>query len=1031
MSGTSILYNSRNKIQAFFKRLVSKPLLFSICIFCIIGLLISVIIYQRYKGYIADQNQRAEQILDDTKNRLQLALNQSLLSTNLLAFITKDENLKQKFDSIAAGILKNNQYIDILELVPNGVITHAYPLKGNESVIGYNILKDTLRNKEAYKAINKKQLFFAGPFQLKQGGMGVVGRLPVFHKDKFWGFTAVVIKMNTLLKAVGIDSSGRNGFFVQLSKINPDTGVEEYFMPQKKLKEKFSTSVIVPDGEWKLTIIPVEGLYSIKQLATILILGIFLTLLATRIAYTTAKKPEELEKQVRLKSLELEKSNKRNKAILNAITDTLYVIDSNGKFIDFNNPYNNPTLFPADFFIGKYVTELLPPDISIKAMENIKNVIQDKSTLLHAYQMEINDAMHYYEATYSCSGLNEVLVIVRDVTNRIESENAIKKSEENLWQVLQSTLDLFYVIDTSFRVTLINDIARIRLKKLWGSQVTLGSNILDHIPEPEKDRVYKKMLETFEGKKIEYEIPVIEDHNQLWLLVNLLPIRDQSEKITGLAVITKDISDKKKTELELIKSNNRFELITKTTNDAIWEWNLETGELWANETHQQLYGLTLKDPFPDEQKWIDRIHPEDREQIVSLQRAILNSDKNVFICEYRFFTREKGYRDIYDRSYIVRDQNGKPLLRTGSMMDVSEQKRNQEEIFKAHARFDIVSKATSDIVWDWDIKHNIIWWNDNYYQIMGYNKQNDFVDIENWFNGIHPGDEKRVRQKISEVFAGKESIWRDEYRFSKQDGTYIDVLDRGFIIRDKTGKATRMIGSMVDLTERIRKEEELNESYRAIRKLTDHLQNIREEERTHIAREIHDELGQQLTVLKMDASWLNKKIGDSDPATKEKLKDLLSILDDTVKTVRRISSELRPSLLDDLGLFAAMEWQLHEFGKRSGIQTSINASNTDMNLSNEIKTALFRIFQESLTNVARHSDAKNIEVNLQQQENNFVMSIFDDGKGFNKNQIAKKRTLGILGMNERTRMVGGYYEITSVPGKGTKVSVSIPVNNSQ
>jgi signal transduction histidine kinase len=154
----------------------------------------------------------------------------------------------------------------------------------------------------------------------------------------------------------------------------------------------------------------------------------------------------------------------------------------------------------------------------------------------------------------------------------------------------------------------------------------------------------------------------------------------------------------------------------------------------------------------------------------------------------------------------------------------------------------------------------------------------------------------------------------------------------------------------------------------------------------------------------------------------------MQMLDETVKTVRRISSELRPSLLDDLGLTAAMEWQLQEFEKRFGIKTILNISEADIKLPDAIKTSLFRILQESLTNVARHSHATKVKVCFEKNADCLTLSIKDDGKGFDKEKIADRKTLGILGMRERTSMIGGTYEILSKPGKGTRVVVSIPLS---
>ena len=179
----------------------------------------------------------------------------------------------------------------------------------------------------------------------------------------------------------------------------------------------------------------------------------------------------------------------------------------------------------------------------------------------------------------------------------------------------------------------------------------------------------------------------------------------------------------------------------------------------------------------------------------------------------------------------------------------------------------------------------------------------------------------------------------------------------------------------------------------------------------------------------MDVSWLNKKLGGVDKAITVKLENLTSMLDGTVRTVRRISSELRPSLLDDLGLVPAIEWQLREFEKHSGLEIEFIEPEEEIAIPESIKTGLFRIVQESLTNVARHADASKVKVRLQQKGDMFILSIEDDGKGFNKIQTDNKRTLGILGMQERTAMMGGTYHIEGKPGKGTIVLVTVPLKN--
>ena len=229
-----------------------------------------------------------------------------------------------------------------------------------------------------------------------------------------------------------------------------------------------------------------------------------------------------------------------------------------------------------------------------------------------------------------------------------------------------------------------------------------------------------------------------------------------------------------------------------------------------------------------------------------------------------------------------------------------------------------------------------------------------------------------------------------------------------------------------DVTSKIEADNKLKQYIEQIRMLTGHLQEIREEERKNVSREIHDELGQQLTVLKMEVAWMIRKLDETETKFEKKLQALLETIDGTMRTVRRICAELRPTSLDDLGLTAAIEWHAKQFEAKTGIKVNLDLPQELFNLSPEIKIGLYRIFQESLTNVARHADASTIDVHLALEEMMIVMHITDDGKGFDP-EVRQKQTLGILGMKERSLTLGGEYIINSRPGKGTRIMVSIPL----
>ena len=213
---------------------ILHPIVSGFMVFAVLITIGGLLTYQRYMLWKNHEERLALSTVESARSRLQGSLAYSQHATLSLALSLKEGRIPENIDSIAAEIMSISRFIDALQLVPGGTIEYVYPREGNESVIGYNILADPSRNKEAYKAIQNRKLYFAGPFNLKQGGLGVVGRLPVFTTSGFWGFSAVVIRFNTLLSAAGIDTSGADGFFYQLSKVNPDTGQEEFFLPIKR-----------------------------------------------------------------------------------------------------------------------------------------------------------------------------------------------------------------------------------------------------------------------------------------------------------------------------------------------------------------------------------------------------------------------------------------------------------------------------------------------------------------------------------------------------------------------------------------------------------------------------------------------------------------------------------------------------------------------------------------------------------------------------------------------------------------------------
>lgn len=230
----------------------------------------------------------------------------------------------------------------------------------------------------------------------------------------------------------------------------------------------------------------------------------------------------------------------------------------------------------------------------------------------------------------------------------------------------------------------------------------------------------------------------------------------------------------------------------------------------------------------------------------------------------------------------------------------------------------------------------------------------------------------------------------------------------------------------VKIAEHKTAEEKVRQAETELRRLNGHLQNIREEERKHIAREIHDELGQQLTAIKMDVVWIDKKIPEETTAIKSKLKNIIGLLDGSNQSVRKILGELRPGILDEHGLLEAVEWLRLQFTEATGIPVKFTTTEKNIKVSEQIAICIFRVYQEALTNITRHSHAKNVSSSISIIEQNIILVIEDDGVGFDTGSVQNKKSFGILGMKERVLALSGKFDLITTPGKGSKIIVSLP-----
>ena len=1481
---------------------IRRSVLLGLFSFIVLGFLVGAIIYQRYHNLQHSKNEETLKVANNVSLRLQESLTYSLAATKTLSFFIQQDGSIRNFDSIAVQILNTATDIDALQLVPGGIIQHVFPLKGNEKVIGYDILKDPKRNKEAFKAIEKRELYFAGPFELRQGGIGVVGRLPVFRNDKFWGFSAVVIKMPTLLKAAGIDSTGKNGYYFQLSKINPDTQKEEFFIPHnRKFSNSQSVSVIVPNGEWRLSVIPVKAFEGFGDIVLLAILGLLFSVLGGLFVFSVSRRPGKLDELVKVRTKQLEESEQNYKVLFERSPLPLWIYDLETlkflqvndaavnlygysreeflemdllairpeedvqKFLDDNETTTDELreagvwthikknreqiqllVFSRNIFYNDRMGKLvLLMDVSekikvenelIKSEEKYRSLIEQASDGIILYSFD--GTIHSFnKAAYTQTGYekeafeklnlrdlffeegvtknrsannrakhdqtailyrklkrkdgSELLVelntrmlpdgkifaIVRDITEREKTETALIKSEEKYRSLIERVTDAFISMDGTGNFTYVNkragEIYKMKPEELIGKNIWIAfpdgidrafynkcnkamelqeyQYLEEYYPPLEKwfeNHIYpskdgltiffkdvteiKEALIALEEKEIKYrslieqasdgivltdlegniqeannsistisgydiaellgkkvqaflqedvgpadtanleklkqgkslllerkfrkkdgtiiDIEVNSKMASLGTLINF--VRDISERkrneevlsyqarllegvsdaITsldmnryivswnqactdlygftpeevmgkripelvefefpnstteevfkqvfnegqwkgefnfihpktnvktfllssinllknkqgdtiGFVLTSGDITNRKKAEEEIKKSNERFEMIAQATNEPIWDHDFDKNETWGNKKLYNLYGVESGEAMINFEMFLDRIHPDERNGVAERMKiAIANSVKSLTE-EFRFKNSNGEYRNFYDRAYIKYDESGKPLRILGAMQDITDREITKKQILKEKGLSDSIINSLPGIFYLYNKEGKFLRWNKNYETVTGYESAEisrmhplDFFDetekellaskisnvfiagsdyveanfllkdgqkIPYYFTGqaieyegqtclmgvgldfserekaariIRESEEKYrtiIEQASDGIFlAGKDLYFIDvnsagcrmlgytkeqlykmrftelvppgdvtdnpvrsaeleaggtvinERRLIRKDGSLIDVEISAKVLLDG-----RFQSIVRDITERQKTADEIKKHSEQLRELYSYSQNIREEERTYIAREIHDELGQQLTGLKMDLSWLNRKLKTADPLISDKLLSTLELIDTTIKTVRKIATELRPSILDDLGLVAAMEWQAEEFAKRSGTKVTFKSNLGETVLQPDITTALFRIYQELFTNVGRHAKASIVNTSLYVYNGKLDMRVEDNGIGFDIDNIISKKTLGLRGIKERTNLIGGIYEIKSKPGGGTFVLISVPLHN--
>lgn len=709
-----------------------------------------------------------------------------------------------------------------------------------------------------------------------------------------------------------------------------------------------------------------------------------------------------LEKQVKEKTEEITN-------MLNRLSDGFMALDKDLKFVFLNDSGAEIMGAKKAELIGKNIWSVFPEGVGQAFYNAYKTSMQTQKPMIIESICQPYDKWYYNSIHPSEMGLS---IFFRDITDRKHTELALEKSEQNFKQLIELASDgiihadiMGNIMDANTRMCIITGYSKAELLKKNYTDLLFAEDLTHNPLAFDELQQGKVVLRERRGKR--------KDGSSIDLEISSKLLPDNR-----IQSIVRDITERKKTALQLIESENRLRTIIETDPECIKILDQKGCLLEINAA-----GLKMIEA--------ESIEPLKGNSLSALinepyRLQFMKMIKDVFIgksCRLEFeITGLKGTRRWMETNAVpLRDADGNILSLLSVTRDISERKKMEAE----RNRLISIIESTSDlVVIVRATDYCPIYINKAGLSLLGFANDHIIRDNATVTDHLTEDSAKLIFEKGIPLSI-KNGTWTSEITLVSRSQTEIPVSIMIHAHLDSNKNPLHFSSVMRDISEAKLHREEMQNSHEQLRQLTDHLHTIREEERFEIAREIHDELGQKLTGIKLDLHQVLRKSEAS--AIKPALRDTIDQVDNTIKIVRKISTELRPAIIDDLGLIAALEWQSSEFEKRTGIKCRFTSKVTDRNFEKKITNTVFRIFQETLTNVARHSKATEVWAILNGSESEITLQITDNGKGFDQKNISTKKTLGILGMKERATMINGTIAFQSKYKEGTTVILQAPL----
>ena len=728
---------------------LTKPKTAGFLTFLLLTSIVGFIGYQQYR-IIKDEEQHA------MRNKLQIIrqdIEQSLknyyTTTLTLALTINDDGIPENFEGLGKKLLQSNQTISAVQLVPKGVIRYTFPVKGNEAAMGLDILKTESLQKEALKSIQTQKMYFAGTINLKQGGIGIVGRLPVFQNNKFWGFSSVIIKIEDLLKSSDAYDIDGSKYYFQFSKIDPVTKKELFYLPKEnEFSENYTIAITIPDGDWKIALTSKNKNYLYAQIVIPAIFGLLLGGLFGFLITLILKKTAELQLLVEQQASNLSDGEIKFKSIFDQAAVGIAYMDSfSGYFMEINEKYCKLLEYSQQELQKKTFQSVTHPD---DLNEDLSNLEKLKQGTIREYSIEKryiakSGKIIWTNLTVSpLWSINEKpsthIAIVEDISLKKEAEQLLIKSEisfKNLFD--DSPMPLWEQDYSKVKKYLLE------LKLINENPKTISSYFKNNPEEVKKCFSLVKIVNVNNQCLVQYEtktkyellnnvdllfgeesIPSFSRHleaicsgeNHLMMDAKIKKptgeIRDihfvysvmkgYEDSLERVIISTEDITERKTAEKKIIDSHKRTESIINTIDGIVWESNNQNFSFsFISKKVKEILGYDPEEWISSPTFWADHIHPEDREQAINY--CVLKTSQNLnHDFEYRMIARNGSTVWIKDIITIV-FENDKSVGLRGIMIDITKNKEAEKEL---NDSFNLVTEQNKRLLnFSYIVSHNL------------------------------------------------------------------------------------------------------------------------------------------------------------------------------------------------------------------------------------------------------------------------------------------------------------------------------------